>query len=65
MEIRSAVYRSLSNADLRLLFTLKAKLLVENLTFQLFPGRFYGFNRSENESLCPQRVEHSKSANYI
>ena len=58
MEIRSAVYRSLSNADLRLLFTLKAKLLVENLTFQLFPGRFYGFNRSENESLCPQRGEH-------
>ena len=34
------------------LFTLKAQLLVENLTFQLFPGRFYGFNRSENESLC-------------
>lgn len=41
------------------LFTLKAQLLVENLTFQLFPGRFYGFNRSENESHCPQRGEHS------
>ena len=59
MEIRSAVYRSLSNADRRLLFTLKAKLLVENLTFQLFPGGFYGFIRSENESHCPQRGKHS------
>ena len=38
-----------------MLFTLKAKLLVENLTFHLFPGRFYGFDRSETESHCPWR----------
>lgn len=53
------MYRSLSNAYLRLLFILKAKLLVENLTFHLFPGRFYGFDRSENESHCPQKGKHS------
>ena len=37
----------------------KAKLLAESLTFHLFPGRFYGFDRSENESHCPQKGKHS------
>lgn len=39
---------------LRSASSLKAKL-VENLTFRLFPGRFYGFDRSRKESHDPWR----------
>lgn len=39
---------------LKSVFSLKANL-VENLTFHFFPGRFYGFDRSKNESHGPWR----------
>lgn len=48
MEIRLAAYWALSNADLILPFYPKSTAS-ENLTFQLFPEDFMGFNQSENE----------------
>lgn len=35
----------ISNATLRVFSPLKTNLLVENLIFNLFPGRFYGLTK--------------------
>lgn len=45
----------MSYSHLRVLPLLKVNLPVENLPFNLFPGRVYGFHRRKNEPLCPWR----------
>lgn len=49
-----SVHRTINNANLKSAFSLKANL-TENLTFKLFPGSFYGFYKSKNESRGPWR----------